>query len=110
TAYRELANASGQFLPLGIIVSLFYLAMSLPMGHVARRLERRLKDRSERRVEGTDAKAEARSAAMEFASNVATTKSFAGSHSKLRPKPYWESLEAQVVAKRPYCAVSMVWN
>ena len=42
TAYRELANASGQFLLLGVAVSLFYLAMSLPMAHLARRLERRL--------------------------------------------------------------------
>jgi polar amino acid transport system substrate-binding protein len=42
TAYRELANASGQFLLLGIAVSLFYLAMSLPMAHLAHRLERRL--------------------------------------------------------------------
>lgn len=54
TAYRELANASGQFLLLGVIVSLFYLAMSLPMAHLARLLERRLRDRSERRVESTD--------------------------------------------------------
>jgi polar amino acid transport system substrate-binding protein len=46
TAYRELANASGQFLVLGIAVSLFYLAMSLPMAHLARRLERRLQRRS----------------------------------------------------------------
>ena len=42
TAYRELANASGQFLLLGAAVSLFYLAMSLPMAHLARRLEKRL--------------------------------------------------------------------
>jgi polar amino acid transport system substrate-binding protein len=42
TAYRELANASGQFLLLGVAVSLYYLAMSLPMAHLARRLERRL--------------------------------------------------------------------
>ena len=46
TAYRELANASGQFLLLGVAVSLFYLAMSLPMAHLARRLERRLQSRS----------------------------------------------------------------
>lgn len=46
TAYRELANASGQFLLLGVAVSLFYLAMSLPMAHVARRLEQRLRNRS----------------------------------------------------------------
>src|SRR5260370_32748805 len=43
TAYRELANVSGQFLLLGVAVSLFYLAMSLPMAHLARRLERRMK-------------------------------------------------------------------
>ena len=42
TAYRELANASGQFLLLGVVVSVFYLAMSLPMAHLARRLEQRL--------------------------------------------------------------------
>jgi polar amino acid transport system substrate-binding protein len=46
TAYRELANASGQFLLLGAAVSLYYLAMSLPMAHLARRLERRLQSRS----------------------------------------------------------------
>ena len=51
TAYRELANASGQFLLLGVIVSLFYLAMSLPMAHVARLLEQRLRERSTERVE-----------------------------------------------------------
>ncbi|HEV2706458.1 MAG TPA: ABC transporter substrate-binding protein/permease [Pyrinomonadaceae bacterium] len=45
TAYRELANASGEFLWLGVIVSAFYLAMSLPMAHLARRLERRLQRR-----------------------------------------------------------------
>jgi len=45
TAYRELANASGQFMLLGIAVSAFYLAMSLPMAHLARRLERRLQHR-----------------------------------------------------------------
>lgn len=45
TAYRELANASGQFLLLGVAVSFFYLAMSLPMAHLARRLERRLQRR-----------------------------------------------------------------
>ena len=42
TAYRELANASGEFLLLGVAVSIFYLIMSLPMAHLARRLERRL--------------------------------------------------------------------
>jgi polar amino acid transport system substrate-binding protein len=51
TAYRELANASGQFLLLGVIVSLFYLAMSLPMAHVARLLEQRLRERSTERLE-----------------------------------------------------------
>jgi len=45
TAYRELANASGQFLLLGVAVSGFYLAMSLPMARIARRLERRLQNR-----------------------------------------------------------------
>jgi len=46
TAYRELANASGQFLLLGVAVSVFYLAMSVPMAHVARTLERRLQNRT----------------------------------------------------------------
>ena len=50
TAYRELANASGQFLLLGLAVSVFYLAMSLPMAHLARLLERRLRDRATERV------------------------------------------------------------
>jgi polar amino acid transport system substrate-binding protein len=45
TAYRELANASGEFLLLGVAVSAFYLAMSLPLAHLAARLERRLKGR-----------------------------------------------------------------
>jgi len=49
TAYRELANASGQFLLLGIAVSAFYLAMSLPMARLARRLERRLSNRATER-------------------------------------------------------------
>ncbi len=47
TAYRELANASGEFLLLGVAVSLFYLAMSLPLAHLARRLENRLQRRKE---------------------------------------------------------------
>jgi polar amino acid transport system substrate-binding protein len=51
TAYRELANASGQFLFLGVVVSAFYLAMSLPMAHLARLLERRLSQRATARVE-----------------------------------------------------------
>jgi polar amino acid transport system substrate-binding protein len=45
TAYRELANATGEFLLLGAIVSGFYLAMSLPLAHLARRLEARLNRR-----------------------------------------------------------------
>jgi polar amino acid transport system substrate-binding protein len=60
TAYRELANASGQFLLLGLAVSLFYLAMSLPMAHLARLLERRLSNRAtERTVEIEPAEANA---------------------------------------------------
>jgi polar amino acid transport system substrate-binding protein len=51
TAYRELANASGQFLLLGVTVSLFYLAMSLPMAHLARLLEQRLSNRATERLE-----------------------------------------------------------
>jgi polar amino acid transport system substrate-binding protein len=47
TAYRELANASGEFLLLGVTVSAFYMAMSLPLAHLAGRLERRLKSRRE---------------------------------------------------------------
>ena len=54
TAYRELANASGQFLLLGVAVSLFYLAMSLPMAHLARRLERRLQRRQVAEVESVE--------------------------------------------------------
>jgi polar amino acid transport system substrate-binding protein len=45
TAYRELANASGEFMLLGVIVSVFYLLMSLPLAHLARRLEQRLQRR-----------------------------------------------------------------
>jgi polar amino acid transport system substrate-binding protein len=45
TAYRELANASGEFMLLGVIVSAFYLLMSLPLAHLARRLEQRLQRR-----------------------------------------------------------------
>ena len=51
TAYRELANASGQFLLLGLAVSAFYLAMSLPMAHLARLLERRLRERTTERTD-----------------------------------------------------------
>jgi polar amino acid transport system substrate-binding protein len=54
TAYRELANASGQFLLLGVLVSLFYLAMSLPMAHLARLLEQRLRNRATERVVETE--------------------------------------------------------
>ncbi|MDT5156003.1 MAG: polar amino acid transport system permease protein [Acidobacteriota bacterium] len=45
TAYRELANASGEFMLLGAVVSAFYLLMSLPLAHLARRLEMRLNRR-----------------------------------------------------------------
>jgi polar amino acid transport system substrate-binding protein len=45
TAYRELANASGEFMLLGVVVSAFYLLMSLPLAHLARRLELRLQRR-----------------------------------------------------------------
>ncbi|HEX8355140.1 MAG TPA: ABC transporter substrate-binding protein/permease [Pyrinomonadaceae bacterium] len=45
TAYRELANASGEFMLLGALVSAFYLMMSLPLAHLARRLELRLQRR-----------------------------------------------------------------
>lgn len=45
TAYRELANATGKFLALGIVVSVFYMVMSLPLARLARRLERRLQNR-----------------------------------------------------------------
>lgn len=54
TAYRELANASGQFLLLGLAVSAFYLAMSLPMAHLARLLERRLSNRATNRAMETE--------------------------------------------------------
>lgn len=59
TAYRELANASGQFLLLGVAVSIFYLAMSLPMAHLARLLEQRLRNRSTERVVETESEANA---------------------------------------------------
>jgi polar amino acid transport system substrate-binding protein len=57
TAYRELANASGQFLLLGLAVSAFYLAMSLPMAHLARMLEQRLRNRATERVVESEAPA-----------------------------------------------------
>jgi polar amino acid transport system substrate-binding protein len=59
TAYRELANASGQFLLLGLAVSAFYLAMSLPMAHLARLLEQRLRNRATERVVETEVEATA---------------------------------------------------
>lgn len=59
TAYRELASASGQFLLLGLAVSAFYLAMSLPMAHFARLLEQRLRNRATERVVETEAEARA---------------------------------------------------
>ena len=46
TAYRELANATQSYLLLGAVVSVFYLAMSLPLSHFARKLEDRLKRKS----------------------------------------------------------------
>ncbi len=42
TAYRELANATQSYLLLGAIVSVFYLAMSLPLSHYARYLEKKM--------------------------------------------------------------------
>jgi ABC-type amino acid transport system permease subunit len=57
TAYRELANASGRFLLLGLAVSAFYLAMSLPMAHLARLLEQRLRNRATERMVETEATA-----------------------------------------------------
>ena len=42
TAYRELANASRGFLGLGVVVCGIYLAMSVPLAHFARRLEKKL--------------------------------------------------------------------
>jgi len=43
TAYRELANASQQFLALGALTALLYFAMSYPLSILARRLERYLR-------------------------------------------------------------------
>jgi polar amino acid transport system substrate-binding protein len=42
TAYLEMANASSEFLILSVVVSAFYLAMSLPLAHFSHRLERKL--------------------------------------------------------------------
>jgi polar amino acid transport system substrate-binding protein len=57
TAYRELANASGEFMLLGLIVSAFYLLMSLPLAHFARRLELRLQRRRFARTEAGEVSA-----------------------------------------------------
>ncbi|MBI2419642.1 MAG: ABC transporter permease subunit [Ignavibacteriales bacterium] len=46
TAYRELANATQSYLSMGLIVSVYYLAMSLPLAHYARKLEQRLHRKS----------------------------------------------------------------
>jgi len=46
TAYRELANATQSYLGIGLIVCLYYLAMSLPLAHYAHRLERKLQRKS----------------------------------------------------------------
>jgi polar amino acid transport system substrate-binding protein len=40
--YQMLANASGRFIGLGLLTCAFYLAMSLPLAWLARRLELRL--------------------------------------------------------------------
>jgi polar amino acid transport system substrate-binding protein len=50
TAYRELANATQSYLLLGAIVSVFYLAMSLPLAQLAHRLEKKMKRTSTREV------------------------------------------------------------
>lgn len=50
TAYRELANATQSYLLLGAVVSVFYLAMSLPLAHLAHRLEKKMKRTSTREV------------------------------------------------------------
>jgi polar amino acid transport system substrate-binding protein len=46
TAYRELANATQSYLGIGLVVCCYYLAMSLPLAHVAHRLEQKLQRRS----------------------------------------------------------------
>jgi polar amino acid transport system substrate-binding protein len=46
TAYREIANATQSYLLLGAVVSLFYLAMSLPLAQLARKLEVKMKRQS----------------------------------------------------------------
>ncbi len=47
TAYRELASASQKFMILGALTSLFYLAMSVPLSYLARRLEARLQGQNQ---------------------------------------------------------------
>lgn len=46
TAYRELANATQSYLLLGAVVSVFYLAMSLPLAQIAKKLEEKMKRKS----------------------------------------------------------------
>ncbi|NTU52995.1 MAG: ABC transporter permease subunit [Chlorobiaceae bacterium] len=46
TAYRELANATQSYLGIGVVVCCYYLAMSLPLAHLAHRLEQRLQRKS----------------------------------------------------------------
>jgi polar amino acid transport system substrate-binding protein len=50
TAYREIANATQSYLLLGAIVSVFYLAMSLPLARIAHKLEAKMKRKSTREV------------------------------------------------------------
>jgi polar amino acid transport system substrate-binding protein len=57
TAYRELANATGKFLTLGIVVSAFYMIMSLPLARLARRLERKMQNRQLSQTSATEAPA-----------------------------------------------------
>lgn len=56
TAYRELANASGEFLFLGAVTAGFYLLMSLPLAHYARKLENKL-NRSNKKMFEQEARA-----------------------------------------------------
>ncbi|MCB9638370.1 MAG: ABC transporter permease subunit [Myxococcales bacterium] len=51
TAYRELASASQKFMVLGALTALFYLAMSLPLAFLARRLESKLQGKNEQTPE-----------------------------------------------------------
>jgi polar amino acid transport system substrate-binding protein len=46
TAYRELANATQSYLGIGLVVCCYYLAMSLPLAHLAHKLEQRLQRKS----------------------------------------------------------------